>query len=147
MYDWYTIRKYIRMLQKFHQPNLGLLLARIAVGLVFVFHGWQKLQNMDGTVGFFASLHLPATLAYIVMIIELLGGILMILGFFVRYVGILFAAVMVGVFATTSGGKISGLTGHDFEFVLLLVSLAIAFQGSGAYGLQFMIKKRSSSSE
>jgi uncharacterized membrane protein YphA (DoxX/SURF4 family) len=74
------------------------------------------------------------------MIIETVGGVLMILGFFVRYVALLFVGVMLGVFVFTKAGK-GNFMGHELEFTLLTASLAIVFLGSGKYSIQAKLKK------
>ena len=33
-------------------PDVGMLLIRLAVGSIFIAHGWAKFQNMDATVAF-----------------------------------------------------------------------------------------------
>ncbi|MEK7108325.1 MAG: DoxX family protein [Patescibacteria group bacterium] len=66
--------------------NLALLALRIVVGVVFLYHGWAKLQDMAATVSFFDSMgiFLPAFFAWVVALVETIGGILLILGVHVR---------------------------------------------------------------
>lgn len=128
------------MLEKLNKPDIGILIIRVAVGLVFLLHGWGKLQNTNGVVVFFATLGLPAFVAYLIMIIETVGGFLMILGFFVRYIALLFVGIMLGVFVFTKAGK-GNFMGHELEFTLLAASLAIAFLGSGMCSIQAKLKK------
>lgn len=130
------------MLQKLHRPDLGLLIIRIILGIMFAWHGYQKLTGLEETIGFFSTLGLPALVAYLVVIIELLGGILLILGFFVPIVSLLLAAVMVGAISFT-GPKGSILFGHEYEIVLLCITLGLAMLGGGALSVQSMMKKNS----
>jgi len=65
----------LQKIQSYVNVDLGLLLIRIALAIVFIAHGWQKLQNSSGVVGFFGSLGFAPIFAYLVIIIELLGGI------------------------------------------------------------------------
>lgn len=61
--------------------EIGLLFSRIMIGLIFVLHGWSKFEDgISGTVGFFESIGIPGFLASVVAIIELVGGVAMILG-------------------------------------------------------------------
>lgn len=128
------------MLQKIRSWNnldLGLLLIRVALAVVLIAHGWQKLQNMSGTTGFFGFLGLPPELAYVVMIIELVGGFLILLGLFTKEAALAFAAVMVGAIITVKGSNglmgSEGKSGYELELMLLLISLAMSAIGPGRY--------------
>ena len=131
------------MLQKLHQPDLGLLFIRVMLGIVFSWHGYMKLTGLEGTIGYFSTLGFPALVAYLVTITELVGGILLILGFFVPFVSLLLATVMAGaIFATDSNGA-PILFGHEYEIVLLFVLAGLAMFGNGSLSVQSMLKKSS----
>ncbi len=134
------------MIQKFQSWNnvdLGLFLVRMALSIVFIANGWQKLQNTTMFIGFFQSLGFSPVLAYIVIIVELLGGILMLLGFFVRPVGILLAIVMGTAIATVHGKNgLLGPGGYQLVLTLLLISLGIASAGAGKYSASKFFSKK-----
>lgn len=119
-------------------PDLGILLIRLGVGIVFLVHGYQKLMALDGTIGFMGKLGVPSILVYLVVAIEFLGGIAMILGLCSRLAGILIAAVMVGaIYLVKFNAGFTG--GYEFDLVLLLSALGITFLGSGKYSLEKML--------
>lgn len=119
------------------RPDLGILLIRLGLGVVFLVHGTQKLTSLSSTVEFFGMLGIPAILTYLVVAIEFLGGIAMILGLCARLAGLLIAAVMVGaIFLVTLGEGFTG--GYEYNLVLLLAALGIAFLGAGKYSLARM---------
>jgi putative oxidoreductase len=60
--------------------NLALLVIRIIIGGIFIYTGWMKIADMTSTVGYFASMGIPAFLAYIVGYAEFIGGILLVIG-------------------------------------------------------------------
>ena len=120
--------------------SLGLLLIRLAVGGVFIAHGLAKVLSLDMTVGFFATLGLPAILAYIVTAIELLGGIAILLGLWTEIAGVLVALVMVGAIYTVKG-KMGFLGGYELDLTLLLAALALAVSGPGRYTVKRAFKK------
>ena len=68
-------------------------LGRILLSSLFIWAGWGKLMNPSGTAGYFASYHLPApdVLVWIVIIIELIGGLLILIGFQARWVALVLA--------------------------------------------------------
>ncbi len=117
----------------FSNPGYGLLLLRLMVGGVFLYHGITKLQNMQGTIGFFGSLGLPSFLAWTVALIESIGGALMVLGVWPMAVGALFALIMIGAIVKTKLG--GSFMAAEKEVILLVCSLALAFGGAGACSL------------
>lgn len=124
-------------------PNLGLLLIRIGVGIAFITHGLPKLQNLTRTSGFFGSLGvpLPEVAALLVGIIETFGGLALILGIFTRASALLLSAVMIGAISLVHFPKgYGGQGGYEYTSVLLAVCLGLAFLGSGSYALRLKNK-------
>ena len=70
--------------------NVLNLLGRIAIAALFLPAGINKLIGMEGATGYFASLGLPAVafLIWVVIAIEILGGLALILGYHTRFVAI-----------------------------------------------------------
>jgi len=114
-------------------PDVGMLLIRLAVGSIFIAHGWAKFQNMDATVAFFGSLGISAMLAYVVSGIELLGGILMVLGLWTSVAGGLLAVVMLGAYVLVKS-KLPFMAA-EIDIALFAASLGVAFAGPGKYSL------------
>ena len=124
----------MRYLEKFRNPDLGLLLIRLGLAAVFIVHGWAKLQNIEGTAGFFSSLGLGMFWVYLVAYVELLGGLAMLTGFLARKAGLLLAIDMFfAIYLVSWSRGFSG--GYEFELLLLLTSLAIFLSGPGKYSL------------
>ena len=107
------------------EKNIGLLIARIVLGVTFFLHGLAKFQGgIGGTAEFFGSIGLPGALAYIVAIIELVGGILMILGLFTKVISLLFIVVMLGAIGTVKL-EAGFLDGFELELALIALSIAV----------------------
>ena len=83
-----------------------ILLARILLMVLFVSSGWSKLADYQGTAGYLASLGtpLPEVATAVAIIMELLVGIALLAGLWVRPLALLMA---VFVLAT-------GVIGHPF---------------------------------
>ncbi len=113
-------------------PDLGILLLRIGLGVVFLVHGYMKLSNMEGTISFFGMLGFPAILAWVVAIVETAGGVAMLLGLYTRYVGWAFAIIMAVAIAQVKWSK-GFAGGYEYEAMLLLASLAAAYIAPGKY--------------
>ncbi|MGO4123108.1 DoxX family protein [Inquilinus sp. YAF38] len=67
--------------------------ARIFLAVLFVVSGWMKLTGFEGTVGYVASngLPVPQLFAALTILVELGGGILLILGLFSRIAAFIMA--------------------------------------------------------
>ncbi|MGH2406319.1 MAG: DoxX family protein [bacterium] len=114
--------------------DLGLLILRIAPAVVFAVHGYAKLfgGQFDRTVALFMTVNLPAPepMAWFVGILEFAGGLLLGLGLLTRAVAALLAVEMAVAIARVRLPQ--GFTGAaEFEFVLMLVCLALIATGSG----------------
>lgn len=121
--------------------SMGLLVLRIVVGAVFAAHGAQKIFEftIPGTIGSFAGMGVPLAeiAAPAVAFLELVGGILLILGFLTRPVGILLAIDMAVAFALVHlpAGLWVGDGGYEFVAVLGVAALALALTGAGRYSV------------
>ncbi len=123
-------------------------LLRLSLGVLALAHGLLKILVFTpaGTVGFFASLGLPAFLAYATIGVEVIGGIALIAGVFTRHVSIAMIPILLGaVFVHSSAGWLFSNEGGGWEFpAFWAVALAVqAMLGDGAFALRLPTKNRS----
>src|ERR1700722_4151365 len=86
--------------------SLGLLLIRLATGLVFFMHGWMKVNNLPGTEGMFVGFGLTSGTGIFIAWLEVIGGIALILGVLTRVFGVIFGIEMlVAIFLTGGFGR------------------------------------------
>lgn len=118
----------------------GLLMMRIAIGLVFVMHGGQKLFVFGhaGVAGGMAALGLPlpGLSAALITAVELGGGVALLAGAFTRTAAFLIAGAM--AVATVSAHLAGGFflpSGFEYTLTLMLTSLAMLMTGPGAYSV------------
>lgn len=129
-----------------NKTAIGTLILRIVLGVTFFVHGLVKFQDgIGGTVGWFSSIGLPGFLAYAVAIIELIGGIMLILGLFSRVVSGLLAVIMAGAILTVKlpAGFLGNdqTAGYELDLALLAMALFIALSGSKTASLDQIISK------
>jgi putative oxidoreductase len=121
--------------------DLAALALRLSSGVLFLAHGWMKVSlfTITGTVAFFESLGLPGFFAYLTILAELGGGLLLIAGIAVRLVSLpLFAILLGSVWAHAGFGWTFSNEGGGWEFPLFwaVVQGVIALLGAGAYALR-----------
>ncbi len=130
--------------ERLHNPDLAILFMRVALGVVFIYAGWFKISNIDMVVSGFAQAGFPMLIAYFVAYAEFIGGILLVLGVVVRYVGIILAVIMVvALFKVHFAAGFSLQNGgYEYVLVLLLGALSLVTSGSGKYSLMKVLKKQ-----
>src|SRR3954468_23608013 len=72
--------------------NAAALIGRILIALIFVISGFNKIGGFAGVAGYIGSkgLPMPQVLAALTIALELGGGILLVVGYKVRWVALLF---------------------------------------------------------
>jgi putative oxidoreductase len=132
------------------QVNVGLALVRIITGIVFAAHGYQKffIYGLDGATGAFTQLGIPAPgiTAPLVAIVELLGGVALIVGLLTRLAALGLAINMLGaIFLVRLKGGFFAPNGAEFEIVLGVACLALVIGGAGALSVDDAIARRRTS--
>jgi putative oxidoreductase len=128
--------------------EVSTLIIRVILGLTFFVHGYVKFSGgIENTVGWFASIGLPGSLAYVVAIIELVGGLALIIGLGSKVVSAILAIVMIGAIikGKLAVGFLGNGTGAGWELDLALLAMAVAVVISGSKLLsvdQLLFKKQ-----
>ena len=120
---------------------------RIVIGVMFVMHVSGKLTAGPGAVA--ANLLAkngiePAILwAYVIIFLELVGGICLIIGLFTRFFAAALASEMLVALLIVHLSKGYAAGGGGYEYVLLIgaVCFLIAIRGGGPYSVDRMIGK------
>jgi putative oxidoreductase len=119
--------------------DLALLILRVVLGIIMIYHGWPKLTNLGGTIeGFIGmGIPLPAVSAVFAMVAEVFGGLLLLVGAFTDIAGLLVAIDMLGAitFVHAKNGFPVNEGGFEWPLALLAMALAIAFAGPGRYAV------------
>ncbi|MFZ3202120.1 MAG: DoxX family protein [Candidatus Acidiferrales bacterium] len=111
---------------------LGLLLLRLALGVIFVYHGYPKLANPQEYVHAFKGMGFPGYFAYIAGIIETFGGGLLILGLFTRIAGLAIAGEMAVALWRVHDIISAPMAVNNYQFPLALAAGAFALATTGA---------------
>jgi putative oxidoreductase len=111
---------------------LSLLALRIALGIIFLYHGYPKLMHTHGNLqGVFVEHGLPAYFVQVAGILETFGGGLLLLGLLTRV-----AASLLAIEMCVAIWKVHSLHGiyavHDYEFPLALAAACFVLATVGA---------------
>ena len=120
--------------------DIAMLLLRIGVGVIFIVAGWGKLTGIEGVQGFFADIGIPLAglMAWVVALVEFAGGIMVLLGAYIRVPAILLAIIMVVAILTTKLGQ--DFSAYRLDMMLLFASAALALIGSGGYSVDSKVQ-------
>ncbi|WP_374424634.1 DoxX family protein [Chromobacterium sp.] len=122
-------------MNRFQNPALGTLILRLSLGLMYLSHGLLKLLVFTpaGTAGYFASLGLPGFVGYLSILAEVGGGLLLLSGFFTRWVALALVPLLLGTIVLVHGahGWMFSNEGGGWEYPAFLItsSLALFFLG------------------
>ena len=124
---------------------IGLLLLRLALGLIFLLHGAQKLfgvfggHGLAGTTQFMTmlGLHPARWWATIATWGEFVGGLLLALGLFTPLAALLVLAVMLVAILKVHAGKgfWNNQGGYEYNLVLSALATVLGLVGAGAFSL------------
>ncbi|HML27797.1 MAG TPA: DoxX family protein [Hyphomicrobium sp.] len=121
------------------------LFARIVVGWVFMWSGWEKLQALPQITANFASwgIPFPQITTPFVSGVEFLGGLFLLLGLFTRIAGVPLVIVMVVAIISAKWDQVDSfetLAGfEEVSYMALFGWLAVA--GPGPISLDYVLQK------
>jgi putative oxidoreductase len=127
------------------QSSLGYALLRLMAGIVLFYHGYQKVFVMGlGTVaGFFEKIgiFLPQITGPFIGLLELIGGALLFLGLFTRYVAALFAIEFIVASYAAWVLMDRGYGKSELELLILFAGILFATNGAGKYSLDAVFRR------
>lgn len=124
-----------------------LLAARVVLGVVLVAHGLQKVgQGVGGTAEEFAGMGIPLSpvAAVFAIVVELIGGIALIVGAATALVGVLVVIDMIGAFVFAHAGLTVFVDDGGWELVAVIAALALvlAAVGAGRFSVDHLLGAR-----
>lgn len=128
--------------------SVGLLLARILLGVILIAHGWQKLftNGFGASTAMFAQmgLPLPGASAAAAIAIEIIGGALIILGLLTPIAGLFVVGDMLGafIFVHASAGLFAASGGWELVAALAIGAAVLSLSGPGRYSIDSLVATR-----
>ena len=121
------------------QSDLGKLILRIALGLLVLLHGISKLRHGVGPIeGMVVAHGWPSWIAYGAFVGEVVGPLLLLIGFYARIGAALIAINMLFAFALVQMGPLTQLNEQggwalELQGMYLATALALVLLGPGRY--------------
>jgi putative oxidoreductase len=116
--------------------SLAILVGRILLAAMFVLAGFAKLTDIAGTAGWFGSIGLPAptVVAVLVGLLELVGGLAIVIGYKTRIAALALAVFAIGatLIAHTNFADMIQFLIFQKNFAVVGGLLVLAFVGPGA---------------
>jgi putative oxidoreductase len=119
----------------------GVFVLRAALGVMWIAHALMKylVFTVAGFGGFLATVGFPAELAGPVILVELVGGILILAGVYARHVALALIPVMAAASSVhLANGWVFSSAGGGWEYpaFLIVASFALWLLGDGAFALR-----------
>lgn len=123
---------------------LALLLLRLGLGIIFVYHGYPKLfTDTHQEMVQFTHMGFPTYFVYVAGVIEFFGGFLLFLGLFTRISGLLLAGEMAIAIVRVHvpQGGLGAVSNYQFPLALAVAAFTLAAVGAGAISFDRAIFK------
>ena len=96
-------------------------LGRIMLALIFILAGVGKIMDPAGTMGYMQSVGLPGALLWPTIVLEVLGGLAVAVGFKTRY-----AAIALAIFTIATAVIFHRNFADQMQMIMFLKNIAIA---------------------
>ena len=120
-------------------PDAALLVIRVVLGIIMLYHGWPKLTNFGGTIEAFTGMGvpIPPLAATFATVAEVGGGLLLLLGVLTDVAGLFVAIDMLGAitFVHAKNGFAVMDGGVEWPLALLAMALGVALAGPGRFSV------------
>jgi len=122
------------------QP-LALLVLRVALGIIFVFHGYPKLTHTHGDLQrMFIDHGMPGYFSLVAGVIETFGGGLLLIGLLARPAALLLAMEMsVAIWKVHSAHGIYAVRDYEFPLALAASCFVLASVGAGLVSVDHFV--------
>jgi len=123
------------LMQLFRHSAWGITFLRLVLGGLIFYQGTIKLFYSGWGMGYLQQYGIPAPGAVgpIITILEFVGGFFMLIGLFVRYLGLVFTVEY--LLLTTIIAMQRGMMVARLEYTILAGVIVLSMQGAGALGV------------
>jgi putative oxidoreductase len=123
-------------------PDLASFILRLAIGTLFMIHGYPKLTAAQRKQGgaWMKSVGMPAGMVAFGGIVEFFGGLALILGILTPIIAVLASLWMLSTtWFSIRKVKKKYASGYEIDVTILLVAIALALLGSGIFSIDHLL--------
>ena len=119
------------------QSAVALAILRVVMGIILVVAGYGKVFAGGFAIGFFGKvgIPLPQIAGPIISFLELGGGILLIVGLFTRYLGVLLTLEFIVAAFVQASLLEKGIMGARLEYMVIVGAIILVTHGAGALAI------------
>lgn len=124
--------------------NASQLIARLFLGQMFLLAGISKISAYEGTQGYMEAMGVPGELLFLVIILEIVGGLAVILGWQMRW-----ASWALAGFTVAAAAIFHSNFADQMQSILFMKNIAVAggfmalaAVGAGAYSIEGLLENR-----
>ena len=119
----------------------GPLPIRILAGILFIVHGLVKFEDVAGNQGFFGSVGIPPELVVPIGLLEVIGGIFLLVGVVTRITAALFIIEMICAILIVKLSK-GFVGGYELDLLLVAIGISLLLTGPGKISIEWDILRR-----
>lgn len=124
------------------KTEIGALILRVTLGVIFLSHGLVKFRGgIENVVVWFESIGLPGFMAYGVGIVEVIGGMALMVGLGTKMFSVLFSMILLGAIVKVKFA-VGFLDGYAYDVILLAIASHLSLNGSKFFSLEHSIKNK-----
>jgi putative oxidoreductase len=133
------------------KTEIAALILRVTLGGLFFVHGFVKFQGgIENIVGWFDSIGLPGFMAYGVALLEVIGGIALIIGLGTKIVSALYALLMIGAIIKVklAVGLLGNgqMAGYELDLAFLAMAVVLTMTDSKLLSISGLFGQKDSNS-
>jgi uncharacterized membrane protein YphA (DoxX/SURF4 family) len=122
---------------KINEESIVYLLIRVIIGIIFVFHGYNKLLDLQNWNKFIVSKNLPEFLGIFSALFEIIIGILLIIGFLTRLSSL--GLIIFMIIAIYLAHIEEPIYKYLYQISIILLGITLLITGSGNYSVDNFI--------
>lgn len=126
--------------------DIGLLIVRIGIGIMFMIHGYPKItggmekwETLGNSMGSFGITLMPAFWGFMAAFAEFFGGLMIVLGLFFRPAVVLLVITML---VATSKHWPSGFGKYSYPAESAIWFIGLFFTGPGRYSIDELWRRK-----
>jgi putative oxidoreductase len=114
---------------------------RILAGILFIVHGLPKFEDVTSTQDFFGSVGIPPELVVPIGLLEVIGGIFLLVGVVTRITAALFIIEMISATLIVKLSK-GFVGGYELELLLVAIGISLLLTGPGRISIEWDVLRR-----